>query len=191
MPSSSWCCCSSSKQKGLMEENHINLRQILDKANFTESWRETKNWLTQRKKKKRKESLLVQFCGWMHVNIDFRKRCESLACSHTANQPGCALFQVPLPSHLLFSLSGKLLSPFLHLEKAYSSLQGLLKCHLLCKAFQKRKTFIQPSSEISHTVHLLMFCSCLWRKACPSLFARHVAVELVVCALSPHQAVSN
>lgn len=148
--------------------------------------------INSEKKKKKKESLLMQFCGWMHVNIDFRKRCESLACSHTANQPGCALFQVPLPSHLLFSLSGKLLSPFLHLEKAYSSLQGLLKCHLLCKAFQKRKTFIQPSSEISHTVlYLLMFCSCLWRKACPSLFARHVAVELVVCALSPHQAVSN
>ena len=126
------------------------------------------------------------------MSVDFRKCCESLACSHTANQPGCALFQVPLPSHLLFSLSGKLISPFLHLAKAYSSLQALLKCHLLCKAFQKKRTFIQPSSKISHTIlYLLMFCSYLWHKACPSLFAHHAVVELVVCALSPHQAVSN
>ena len=121
------------------------------------------------------------------MSVDFRNCCESLACSHTANQPGCALFQVPLPSHLLFSLSGKLLSPFLHLAKAYSSLQALLKCHLLCKAL-KKKTFIQPSSKISHTIlYLLMFCSYLWHKACPSLFAHHVVVKLVVCALSPHR----
>ena len=131
------------------------------------------------------------------MSVDFRNCCESLACSHTANQPGCALFHVPLPSHLLFSLSGKLLSPFLHLAKAYSSLQALLKCHLLCKALKikkkkKQKTFIQPSSKISHTIlYLLMFCSYLWHKACPSLFTHHVVVKLVVCALSPHQAVSN